>query len=416
MFDSAYSPKLWPAHVKPREDELLSSWLLRIALSHGMTLDLFCSAFWSGNLVSGRDVDRLTDERVITLISERTGVTAARVEQTTLSVYEGWLFEKQGHLGYTPWITSLRIYCLDRKSFGLQFCPRCLAEDREPYFRRRWRLAFVTLCERHHALLLDRCPQCLVAINAAKNPLGNDGCTTVSRIMTCCYACGFDLRKGHRGSARCQILPEVVGYQRRLLMALQQGWIEVRPGELVYSHLYFRVLLQMLRLLAKREKLREVVSRRSTIKMFTPVFPGNNKDIERLSLPHRLGLLGMARYMFEDWPERFISLCQQEGIWSARFLQRFRDAPYWFWKPVREHLFRPERSPSEQEIQSAIDHITKAGGLPYKKAISELLGVQDAFKIRRPQELLKRVAPSQKGKLRHGGKAALRSPIRNTSA
>ena len=397
MVESDFSGKLWPAHVKPQDDELLSSWLLRIAVSHGMRLDLFCSAIWSGTLVRGRDIDRLTDQGVINLLAERNRLTPGRVAETTLSCYEGSLFEKQNHRGYTPWIRSLRINGLDRKEFGLQFCAHCLADDREPYFRRRWRLAFVTLCEHHRTLLSDRCPRCGLAVNAARNGLDN-GAMSVARIMTRCYGCGYDLRKERRGS----VCGQAVGYQQRLLMALRQGWIEVREGEPVYSHLYFRAFLQVMRLLGTRHALREAVSRRGGIKMFIPVFPGNNRDIERLSIQHRLALVEMAQYLLADWPERFIDFCEQEGIWSRTLLQRFRDAPYWFWKPVREHLFRPERCPSEQEIHSAVDHITKQGGLPYKKVISELLGVRDAFKVRRSQELLKRVVPSQTGRLRHG--------------
>jgi hypothetical protein len=29
--------KVWPVHLKPQEDELLSSWLTRLALAHGQT-------------------------------------------------------------------------------------------------------------------------------------------------------------------------------------------------------------------------------------------------------------------------------------------------------------------------------------------------------------------------------------------
>ncbi len=218
--------------------------------------------------------------------------------------------------------------------------------------------------------------------------------------MTCCFAWGFDLRKDLPGSAQDQILPQAIDYQRQLLTALQQGWIEVREGEPVYSHLYFRVLLQIIRLLANRDKLREAVSRQSGIKMFTPAFPGNNKNIERLSIPHRLALLGIAQFLLSDWPERFISFCQQERIWSTGWLWRFDDAPYWFWNPIREQLFRPERSPSEQEIRSAINHINRVGGAPYKTAISQLLGVKDAFKLSRSPELIEMVAPSQRGRIR----------------
>jgi hypothetical protein len=42
---------------------------------------------------------------------------------------------------------------------------------------------------------------------------------TVARIMTCCFACGFDLRKDLPGSAQDQILPQAIDYQRQLLTA-----------------------------------------------------------------------------------------------------------------------------------------------------------------------------------------------------
>ena len=46
-----------------------------------------------------------------------------------------------------------------RLGYGLQFCPHCLAEDIEPYFRLAWRLAFYTHCPKHYCMLLDLCPQ-----------------------------------------------------------------------------------------------------------------------------------------------------------------------------------------------------------------------------------------------------------------
>jgi len=47
-----------------------------------------------------------------------------------------------------------------RQAAWLQFCPQCLAEDEQPYFRRQWRLATTIACARHGSRLLDRCPAC----------------------------------------------------------------------------------------------------------------------------------------------------------------------------------------------------------------------------------------------------------------
>ena len=72
-----------------------------------------------------------------------------------------------------------------RQSAWLQFCPQCLAEDEQPYFRRQWRLATTIVCARHGSRLLDRCPACgqgLAPFNQASLRPQND-----------CAACGFDL-------------------------------------------------------------------------------------------------------------------------------------------------------------------------------------------------------------------------------
>ena len=40
-YDTGLSGRLWPAHVKPQQDELLSSWLVRLAMAHGVKLHTF---------------------------------------------------------------------------------------------------------------------------------------------------------------------------------------------------------------------------------------------------------------------------------------------------------------------------------------------------------------------------------------
>ena len=42
----------------------------------------------------------------------------------------------------------------------LVYCPRCLASDSKPYFRRQWRLAPCVVCLTHRTMLLDRCWNC----------------------------------------------------------------------------------------------------------------------------------------------------------------------------------------------------------------------------------------------------------------
>jgi len=68
----------------------------------------------------------------------------------------------------------------------LQFCPDCLANDIDPYFRTEWRLATRISCFLHRKRLRDRCPTCLrgISLLAQKRLIPQHICTH----------CGFDLR------------------------------------------------------------------------------------------------------------------------------------------------------------------------------------------------------------------------------
>jgi len=188
------SGNLWPVHFKPLPDELLSCWLVRLAHGHGMKVQTFCNQVFGNQLqVWNRDIDRLAPSWLVDEISRRTGTPAEITWNTTLRFYEGLLYRKFRMSGSEQWILSLKMYHRKRMGHGLQFCPACLAEDTIPYFRKRWRVAFNTICTRHKNMLFDRCPECGVAIAVHRLDVGKPDILDI-RQMSYCYVCGFDLR------------------------------------------------------------------------------------------------------------------------------------------------------------------------------------------------------------------------------
>jgi len=91
--------------------------------------------------------------------------------------------------GYCP----LQMYHRKFLGFGLQYCSQCLLEDDEPYFRRRWRVAYCTFCPEHNALLRDRCWQCGACVAFHRRELGRPTLLLVGP-MSICHSCGHDLR------------------------------------------------------------------------------------------------------------------------------------------------------------------------------------------------------------------------------
>jgi len=371
------SGKLWPVHIKPLEDELLSSWLVRLARAHGLRLHTFCDLAWRHKPIWNRDIDKSADEEILRVLSEKTATPIERVRQTTLAAYEGWLYEKHNPYGNTKWIMPVGVYHRMRKRPGLQYCPMCLREDEDPYFRRRWRLAFVTLCEKHGRLLLDRCPRCKSPVNFHRNQIDK-------KSITLCFRCGKDLREAPQPSdirVRAQ-----VGQQVFLLKTLSDGWVMIPGSGPVYSHFYFDVLHQLMRLLAGGERsvpLRLVTSVSVRWKADEPRFTQNDNEIETLGPRGRCILLSRGMWLLVDWPPRLVGVGRKHGIWSSALLRDMDRPPFWYWRVIHEQLYEPSYSPSDLEVEAAVSYTRKLGKVPRERIVSRLLGVNQVFRKKR---------------------------------
>ena len=164
---------VWPIHPQPYPNELLSSWLVRIAHANGLKVQTFCHLeFDSHYEVWNRDIDRLAPDWLMRTIETKTGLSYKKILKTTLRSYQGKLYDKYNTAGQLPWLTTLKIYHRKRLGHGLQFCPLCLAEDEEPYFRKLWRVAAQTFCIKHMVLMHDCCPECGEGVVFYRQELG----------------------------------------------------------------------------------------------------------------------------------------------------------------------------------------------------------------------------------------------------
>lgn len=188
-----FTSPLWPIRYKPLPDELLSCWLLRLAHGHGLKVQTFCNLlFGNRHQVWNRDIDRLAPDWLLSELSIRTGTSIEAVHATTLRAFEGTLFKKFKVTGHLPWVLPVGMYHRKRSSYGQQFCPLCLGTDSTPYFRRTWRLAFVTTCPTHKIMLHDRCHVCGASVNFHRSEMGRGGMSDAIG-MAMCHACGEDL-------------------------------------------------------------------------------------------------------------------------------------------------------------------------------------------------------------------------------
>ncbi len=148
-----FTTPLWPIRYKPLPDELLSSWLVRLAHGHGLKVQTFCNLLFGNRLqVWNRDIDRLAPAWLIDGLVAGTGTSRDRAFATTLRVFDGLLYPRYKESGNLPWILALKIFHRRRQGFGQQFCIGCLRDDATPYFRKVWRVGLLTCCQHHQCM------------------------------------------------------------------------------------------------------------------------------------------------------------------------------------------------------------------------------------------------------------------------
>lgn len=158
MSVSPFNRRTWGERPLPREDEVLSSWLVRVASVHGQSLHRFAVDRLAVRNISRLDIDRRTSPAIVEGIAQGSGLAASHIERMTLLAWESHIGCRAPRAGILPWILSRGIPMRSRFRYGQQACVQCLAEGTG--YRRQWRLAFVVACERHAVWLWDACPSC----------------------------------------------------------------------------------------------------------------------------------------------------------------------------------------------------------------------------------------------------------------
>lgn len=201
-----------PAWSHPCPDELLSSWLARVAVNGGCDPLSLTASIWPKWRVWTTDVDRSLSAPHTRALARWMQCDEAAVRSTTLLPYTAQIHGTQRHFPSTiPWLLARG--CRNRSHFaGQPCCPACLQEDPQPYYRRCWRLAFVVGCEKHGVRLIDRCVACQALIMPHL-------CVARSASIGRCAVCGVSLG----GPWRQNVQDQAMRFQHLAMSALLTG-------------------------------------------------------------------------------------------------------------------------------------------------------------------------------------------------
>lgn len=373
----AASARRLPIRILPQPDELFSSWLTRVALANGLRVNQLAG------LLSGRhrqlfsgDIDRGTWTTPGRLLANLLNVEYSLVQGTYLKAYEGFLWGAVPEHGVWRHVLHLATAKRDKYYFGLQFCPRCLAEDESPYFRRSWRLAFSVVCDWHGCELFDRCPHCGAPIQPHRSDVGQPRYDR-PKCITDCSLCHVSLLVAPRVLVR----PEFVESQRLLLATVERGWISI-AGRCVHSLPFFDGLHMLMSFMDDEERAAPLIHLLAPRNSHEPTAMNRRRygGIERCQLRRRRAVTERVAQLLKNWPTDAMDLFQRAGLSSGSLgryaLVRATGVPFWLWQPVKAHVDRSAYVPTRAEVENAARYLLRTEDNPTLKQLCRLLSLK----------------------------------------
>ena len=199
----------WFIPTDLKQDEALSSWLIRAALDSGCDPLSLTGVLWPKWRIWSVDVDRgLSAEQVQVLINT-TKIDESQFNSATLRNF--LIKYNLDNQTFDAWYLVLGTRNRKHRG-GWQYCPECLSEDNVAYFRLPWRFAWHTGCIKHNQHLHDQCPHCHNAIQPRR-------LEAPDQVMTCCSICKKSLLEVNERFMDCHAL----AFQKIFDQFLKQG-------------------------------------------------------------------------------------------------------------------------------------------------------------------------------------------------
>ncbi|MEO8761348.1 MAG: TniQ family protein [Bacteroidia bacterium] len=324
---------LFPAFVKPKKDELFSSWVVRLAHAHEMKVYTFTKLFLGNRQFWNRDIDRSVSEESLKILATKSNCTYIEIFQTTLRSYEGILFEKDNLKSSSKWILPLGIYHRTWKNHGLMFCPNCLKKDgNEPYFRKYWRLSLYTICCDCKCYLIDRCPNCNKPVSFFRSELGNKIQEPERRINQC-YNCNYNLAK----IKITKVKKALWNTQLKI-----QNHLQSVPAHFISPLNYFNAFRCVIKIFASRRRM--FLNAQQSLSMqfkfrYQDRKGGFANRFEVLSIEERAEILNAMIWLFENWPYRFIKVFKSLKFYSSDLFRDCQNLPEWYTNVIYQQFF-----------------------------------------------------------------------------
>jgi hypothetical protein len=319
-----------PIHPNPKSGELLSSWMVRLALDNGYCAHTFYkvllgykSEIWT------RDIDCSVTNELIDLLSQNTDQSPDEIKSLSYRPLEGVLFRSLNIHAKHTWIQPLGVRHRLHTYPGLHFCPKCLGEG-VSYYRLNWRLSFYTFCPKHNCILLNNCPCCSNPISFHRIAIGDKRKVPKNRDIGSCAFCEYKLYEADISK---------IDWRKHRYAKVYKEWLMKYEKDSSQDALFYpaetpldfyvgiRVIASWLaNTRAKRAK-KGIIDE---ISVHTPKRPlGTTWEIERFDVNERFNLFMATFWLVFDWPVRFKSFINKYQLGKSSFEDYKGKMPEW---------------------------------------------------------------------------------------
>jgi integrase len=347
----------------------MSSWRQRLARRNGF--QLFPLAPDEPRHV---DPDLSPSARTLAWLEKMSGASVDTLERLTLRGLDGSLLSFGLGRPTPRWVVPLHVSRRDC-AFGAQFCPACLLEDAEPYFRLHWRLALMTWCPKHQVLLCEACPNCGHPGWPASAVLPKLYRSARGHELHCCPLCGFDLRGAATLPGQSHLQEYVCG---------QSLCSEIRLTEtLSVSASEFATALWETCQLFVRTRPGALIAARASEQgeLARGVGEFCVKSIEYLPVAARHATVDASAALFSKWPDTFVAFGSEHNLAAMHFSDSKEYLPGWFTEAIEAHLARQRRGITASDVASARTALLKQGKRITRSELGRVLGSRDAAAV-----------------------------------
>ncbi|WP_407517826.1 TniQ family protein [Elizabethkingia anophelis] len=313
---------LLPGYIPPEPDELLSSWIFRLAYAHKIKPYSFAKFYFNDPTLWSRDVDKEISPEILLKLCAVTPLTKFQIQKLQLTSYQDILYEGELRKSITVGngLTNLGIYHRIRKRFGLFACPGCLRK--KAYYKKHWRLHSSIICIDCNCYLIDRCPKCLNPIVFQRLAIGKKDLYEEKPIYLCWY-CNHDLST----EKKIVIDSLALDYQDYIDGTILNAF----NLHSQYSFLYFKVLYLFYQKIYTRSHnwLRVKMAFVNEFDLDLKKISINNLDS---SIEERAKLLPCIYLVLKDWPYNFISFAKRHHLRYSDFSKDSMVLPFWFYE------------------------------------------------------------------------------------